>query len=139
MTPWNVTIPDEEMDKGLDEKLATQEEADGILSWCVDGALAYLELGLDPPEAVRSATAGYREDQDVLAPFLSERCIEAEEATVRAGELYGAYCIWSDYQKLGKDERLSRTLFGRKMSERFTKGKDNKGAYYNGIGLEERS
>ena len=86
MTPWNVTIPDEEMDKSLDEKLATQEEADGILSWCVDGALAYRELGLDPPEAVRRATAGYREDQDALAAWIEECCLVGPgyEATVAA-------------------------------------------------------
>lgn len=105
----------------------------------IEGGLKWQQWGLDAPEIVTTATAEYQEDSDILGPFLSERCIQAQDATVRAGVLYGAYSTWADDQNLKKLERLSSTAFGLKMSERYTKHQDKKGAYYTGIGLEERS
>ena len=123
-------------DKNLEASL--KAEYPGILRWMIEGCLEWQQRGLDPPDIVVAATAEYQEDSDILGPFLSERCTEAEEATVRAGELYGAYSTWAVDQNLNKRERLSSTAFGRKMSERFTKGKDEKGAYYIGICTEDR-
>ena len=50
LVPWLVTIPEEHrrpMDQMLDEFKA---ESSGILNWLIDGALLFLENGLEPPE-----------------------------------------------------------------------------------------
>lgn len=44
-----------------------------VLRWIVLGAFRYLNYGLGtPPEAVFAATKEYRDDQDVLGPFLEQ-------------------------------------------------------------------
>ena len=54
LVPWQVTIPENERDEHLATKL--RAEAEGILSWVVDGAVSYHREGLDPPTVVRNAT-----------------------------------------------------------------------------------
>lgn len=54
------------------EKLAA--EAQGILAWCVRGALAYQKDGLRPPAAVRKARDDYKSDMDLLGEWLDECC-----------------------------------------------------------------
>jgi hypothetical protein len=54
LIPFTVTIPPEEWDKGLSEKL--EAESLGILAWMIEGCLAWQESGLAPPEAVTAAT-----------------------------------------------------------------------------------
>lgn len=54
------------------EKLAA--EAQGILAWCVRGALAYQKDGLQPPAAVRKARDDYKSDMDLLGEWLDECC-----------------------------------------------------------------
>ncbi|MCE8421909.1 phage/plasmid primase, P4 family, partial [Rhodovulum sulfidophilum] len=68
LVPWDVQIPPEERDPDLVRKLYA--ERDGILQWLVDGAIEFLERGLDEPEAVRSATQDYREDSDPIGTFI---------------------------------------------------------------------
>ena len=72
LIPFAVSIPDEEQDKALGEKL--QAERAGILAWAVQGCLAWQEHGLGEPDEVRQATSEYRGEQDVLATFIAERC-----------------------------------------------------------------
>ncbi len=79
LVPFNVRIPDAEQDKQLGEKLKL--EASGILKWMVDGLEEYQVIldekggsGLAPPAPVLEATAGYRDEQDLLGPFLADCC-----------------------------------------------------------------
>ena len=51
-------------DLGLEAKL--KAELPGVLAWIVQGALLWSVLGLEPPPAVRKATATYRADNDSL-------------------------------------------------------------------------
>lgn len=68
--PWEVTIPENERDLHLAEKL--QKEAPGILAWTVEGARRFLEEGFDPPDTVRAATDRYRIEEDVVGRFVDE-------------------------------------------------------------------
>ena len=54
LVPFNVTIPENDRDLELPEKL--KAEWPGILSWMIDGCLMWQADGLDPPESVRAAT-----------------------------------------------------------------------------------
>ena len=48
LAPFDVRIPEDEIDRRLGQKL--REEAPGILAWMVDGCLQWQERGLDPPD-----------------------------------------------------------------------------------------
>jgi putative DNA primase/helicase len=64
LIPFAVTIPPEERDKDLTEKL--RAEWPGILAWMIEGCLAWQESGLNPPAAVLTATAAYLEAEECL-------------------------------------------------------------------------
>ena len=68
LVPFEVTIPEREQDRHLEEKL--RGELPGILVWAMRGLVDYRERGLAPPEKVRAATREYRQEQDVLAQFI---------------------------------------------------------------------
>lgn len=108
LVPFGVTIPEAEQDRHLAERLIT-DEGPGILTWLVQGGLAWQRDGLRVPDEVRTATREYRHEEDVLAPFLVETCILEAEARIGVGELYGAYARWADE---GRDRGgLNRTEF----------------------------
>ncbi len=72
LVPFTVTIPKEQRDPDLADKL--QQESAGIMQWLIDGALAYQEQGISPPQAVLEATESYFEDEDTLAQWIAECC-----------------------------------------------------------------
>ena len=133
LIPFVVTIPPEERDQALPEKL--KAELPGILAWAVQGCLAWQQDGLEPPKAVVEATDQYRADSDVLAAFLLDRCVIDRNARVKAAELYNAYRQWCEQN----GERLTETQmsFGLRMTER---GVDKRrlatGWHYEGIALQ---
>ncbi|MCX6022166.1 MAG: phage/plasmid primase, P4 family [Chloroflexi bacterium] len=71
--PFTVTIPAEERDRNLSDKL--EAEADGILRWAVEGCLEWQIHGLGEPDEVREATANYRAEMDVPGGFFSDCCV----------------------------------------------------------------
>ena len=72
LVPFTVTIPPDQRDPDLPEKL--REEAGGILQWAIEGAAAWHEEGLCPPEAVKAATDEYFEEQDIFQQWIEESC-----------------------------------------------------------------
>ena len=112
-----------------------ETEASGILAWCVAGCLAWQRDGLHPPAVVTEATRAYEEDSDPLAAFLDEACDRDPEATVGARQLFEHYRVWAEQHGLGDRERLSATMFGRKMSERLTATKGRGGKVYFGLSI----
>lgn len=123
LVPFTVTIPEAERDPKLLEKLAA--ELPGILAWAVRGCLDWREHGLGAPEAVKAATASYRDEMDVLGPFLEEATSPAPGLRVTARELYEAYVAWCQ----GNGERpRSQKAFANGLRERaFEAVKGSKG------------
>jgi putative DNA primase/helicase len=80
-------------DANLDKKMV--HELPGILNWAIAGCLQWQQQGLGIPDRVKKATDAYRTDMDVIGQFLNDRCVQLECATVRAAELYTAYCEWA--------------------------------------------
>jgi hypothetical protein len=83
----------------LSDKL--RDELPGILVWALNGCIAWqddplvLEKGC---AAIAAATAEYREEMDVLAPFIDECCTVSPSAKVPSAELYQAYLAWTQRQ-----------------------------------------
>jgi putative DNA primase/helicase len=94
LVPFTVTIPEAERDQRLGAKLL--EELPGILAWAVRGCLEWRAEGLGLPDEVKEATESYREEMDVLGPFLEEVCLVHAEARTTAKELYAAYVAWAE-------------------------------------------
>ena len=52
--------------------------------------------GRSLPEDVRVATSDYREEMDVLAAFIGEKCIEDPNSIAPSGDLYKTYTAWAE-------------------------------------------
>lgn len=133
MVPFDVIIPKVEQDPRLPDKL--REEMPGILAWAVRGCLDWQREGLGEPEEVRTATEGYREEMDVLAAFIDDRCVLDPRAKAGASDLYESYEVWCS--KTG-EYRESKVRFGKRLAERgFEKERHPKHRrwIWHGIGL----
>lgn len=108
-------------------------EAPGILAWAVRGCLLWQAEGLGAPAAVVAATQAYRMDSDLLGDFLAETCTLDPDGSIAAADFYRAYGTWAGQHGLGERERLTPTMFGRKVSERFKKTRGGRGVTYQGV------
>jgi len=133
LVPFNVTIPENEADKDLAAKLKT--ELPGILAWAVQGCLDWQRHGLQEPDEVIKATAGYRGEMDVLAAFLDECCKLETVGEASAKNLYAAYCQWC---KDGGERAKSQRYLGFSLRERgLEKETRRAGVVWFGIRLAE--
>lgn len=112
LVPFDVQIPEAERDDKLIDKL--WEERDGILAWLRGGLCEVLETGLNVPDAVRAATAEYREDSDPIGNFIAGCCDCTGEDSDRipSRELMLAFNYWLDSRGEGKwtERRVSTRL-----------------------------
>jgi putative DNA primase/helicase len=130
MVPFTVTIPEEEKDKALPEKL--KAELPGILAWAVRGCLDWQRYGLGEPDEVRQATATYQAEQDTVQGFLAECCFVHAEARVKSAALLEAYHEWSG------DRVMTAPAFRERLKDKGFSApqRGHGGAYFwHGIGL----
>lgn len=137
LIPFNVTIPDEKQDKGLDDKL--KAELPGILAWAVQGCLEWQTAGLQTPDEVKNATSEYRNEMDVVGLFLDECCLvkpESTEVKTVSGKLYEVYKDWCE----GNGEHaLNNQKFGKRLSEKgLRSGKTSGKNWWYGIGVHNQ-
>lgn len=134
LIPFTVTIPKDKIDYDLPDKLA--KEMPGVLRWAVEGCMKWQAEGLRAPEAVKAATAEYREDMDILGPFIDENCAVYSTARVEAKLLYENYTKWC-YQNNEMD--LKNRAFYRQLEIRgFKKEKGSKNkTFIHGMTLNE--
>jgi putative DNA primase/helicase len=132
LIPFNVTIPEDERDPDLTEKLA--EELPGILAWAVRGCLEWQETGLNPPQEVIQATQAYRDEMDILGDFISQCCIVNPSVKAFGKDIYARY---EEFCAENGEEQISKTLFGKKMKERgFMPDRTARKRIWRGIGLK---
>ncbi len=90
-------------------------ELPGVLAWAARGCFEWQRSGLGEPDAVRAATAEYREEMDTLAAFLSEHCVTHPNARTKFSDLYDAYVSWC----AGEHENAeTKRAFGSRLTER---------------------
>lgn len=111
--PFTVTIPKPEQDGELRHKL--KAELPGILRWAVEGCSLWSKYGLQPPDAVRAATAQYRDAEDVIGAFLDECCDIDPGSTLILGGLYDVYRAWAER---GGEHALTKRRFGDALEDR---------------------
>jgi len=132
LIPFTETIPLEEQDKKLPEKL--RAELPGILTWCVEGCLEWQREGLQAPEEVRKATAGYRSEMDVIGAFLHEKCETGPDFKESFKVVYTRYEEWC--AEAG-EKAETRRKFNARLKERggFTGRRSGLGGSYEWHGL----
>ena len=133
LLPFAVTIPPEERDPDLKDKL--KAEWPGILAWAVQGCLEWQRTGLRPPPAVTQATALYLEAEDSLGAWIEERCERDPQAQSLSSHLYAD---WKDYatkagEFVGTNKRFAQALETRGYRSKHT----NKGAAFLGLKLRD--
>ncbi|WGH21219.1 DNA primase/helicase [Arthrobacter phage ObiToo] len=133
LIPWERYFAPHERDHRLGDKLLA--EAQGILTWAVQGAMEWYRGGLQDPDIIRSSTKEYRETSDALAGFIPGVFIHDPEAGRVDGKvLFDEYLKWADEENLpGKERWTRRTFFGALEERGMTKRKTNKGIAFDGI------
>jgi putative DNA primase/helicase len=133
LLPFVVTIAEPEQDKTLAARLVA-EEGPGILAWLVAGHQRWRHEGLGKqPDAVRAATAAYRDEQDTLGGFFTDRCVMDSSATVTVDVLYVAYSGWA---VAASERTLSKAEFGARVAERGgVPGRTKAGRFWRGLRL----
>ena len=114
LVPFTVQIPPGERDANLRNRLKVEWPA--ILRWCIDGCLAWQELGLVPPTIVRDATESYFADQDTLGQWLEDATEDGGPlAFTRIAELFASWKAWCEERnhKPGTTTALSDMLTDR--------------------------
>lgn len=90
LVPFTVTIPREQRDLQLGEKL--KAEAAGILQWAIDGCIEWQRIGLVPPTVVKDATNEYLNSQDIIGIWIEECTQKGGGETT--GKLYKNFKNW---------------------------------------------
>lgn len=134
LIPFTVTIPKEDVDKQLPEKL--RAELPGIFRWAVEGCLKWQEEGLGEPEDVKNATDEYKDEMDLLSSFLDECCVVLPQAKVQVKDLHKRYLEWAEENS---EYPLKMRSFSSRLAMRgFSKRKSTGNrSFFFGIGLVE--
>lgn len=115
LIPFNVCIPEDEVDKDLTSKLKL--EISGIFNWAIEGLKLWRSEGLQPvPFAINSAGKSYKTEMDFIARFLDECCVIGDANEVKHNDLYISFDLW--LTQSGEKLRVTKNTFGRKIKER---------------------
>jgi phage/plasmid-associated DNA primase len=137
VVPVERTIPEKERDPELAQKL--RAELPGILAWGIRGCVAWQRERLGQSARVQTATGAYRLDSDVLAPFVSERCMIGPQLVVTRAGLYHSYVEWSETQHTRplSDRAFAEAVRGRKVEDCQIRANGKPARAWRGIGLAE--
>jgi putative DNA primase/helicase len=92
LIPFNTTIPEDERDPDLTEKL--RQEWPGILACAIEGCREWQRVGLAPPPAVRDATTAYLEGEDGLSLWMEECCEFGGDKWASSTALFASWDAW---------------------------------------------
>lgn len=118
LVPFNVTIPAERRDKGLQDKL--RAEMPGILAWAIEGHRLWKAQGLTKqPREIERASLAYRADSDTIGRWIDE-CVTLDAGSFTPNaDVRKSYKAWCTEYGFGE---LNDTNLGNKLKE---KGFDN--------------
>ena len=115
MIPFTVTIPAEQRDKSLTEKLIAENS--GILNWLIQGYAMWRKEGLQEPDAIRDANEEYRMDMDIVGTFVND-CFNFDASLkirLHTKQLYDTYLKWCNRNN---ERIMSQKWLGLRMQEK---------------------
>ena len=113
------------------------ENAGGaILTWVIEGARKVIadNYKIDPPQKVRDAIEHYKESNDWLSYFLSERCKLDPAYVAKSSEVYNEYRIFCT--QVGEFTRSTTDFYTALETVGFERYRDRKGRYIKGLRLK---
>jgi len=113
IVPFNVSIPVEEQDRNLKDKLML--EADGILAWAVRGCLLWQEEGLGLVPVAEEPHVEVRPDSSV-DNFVHTRCVRGDSYYTKTQDLHEAYLAYHAEVNDGTDP-IGIAALGVKLGE----------------------
>ena len=126
----NFRLEPELIDLDLPEKLAAEKE--GILRWVIEGALNYNENGLVIPEKIRKNKEDYRAELDIVASWISSRCIATGSDTNQ--NLWASFTSYIKAQGYETDIKSSQKLSNNLNTRGYERVRFNNGIRgFNGI------
>lgn len=130
VVPFNVQIPESEVDKNLKYKL--RREMTAILNWAVEGYQLWKIRGLDEPEVIKNQRGDYRSEMDPVELFIQECCTRNPGEREQASKLYQAYKNWA----IDNNQYVMNHIkFGKEMKNKFEPKKSGVN-YFLGICLD---
>ncbi|MCD8502143.1 MAG: hypothetical protein LRY71_11220 [Bacillaceae bacterium] len=117
----------------MSEKLLA--ESSGILNWAVEGFRMWQQEGLNDPRSIIEATDSYRQEMDILYPFIVAQCDISPYGKIEAKTLYEYYL---GYCNENNETPLKKRKFIRTMEIRGFKkfnGAQNK-LFFEGVTLK---
>jgi putative DNA primase/helicase len=115
-------------------KRAIETEGAGILNWALEGLRRLRERGhFEVPAGVEDATKQFRENNDVPALFVEDRCLRGVDLKVQAGQLYNEYKDWCIEN--GHRPQSSTRVSDDWARLGFEKTTSNGRRFYRGVGL----
>jgi putative DNA primase/helicase len=132
LIPFTVTIPADERDPDLFEKL--KAEWPGILQWAVDGCLEWRRIGsLAPPKAVIDATNEYLAEEDHFMRWVEECCVTGSQHWGIGDRLWSSWKAWAERNN---ERALTRKAFaGAMISHGYQPSRSQQVRGYDGISL----
>lgn len=133
--PFLKTFDEGQVDKHFGEKLL--DEAEGILTWLVQGCMAWYSRGqLTIPKAVKDATQAYRAEMDMVGNFLQLECdLTNKKIPTKTKDLLERYEAWCN--QLG--ETFSPKDLKRGLNEQGYHSQRGTGGNYVYIGIRLRT
>lgn len=113
------------------------ENAGGaILTWVIEGARKVIadSYKIEPPKKVRDAIEHYKESNDWLSYFLSERCELDPAYVAKSSEVYNEYRIFCT--QVGEFTRSTTDFYTALETVGFERYRDRKGRYLKGLRLK---
>ena len=113
------------------------EHAGGaILSWVIEGSKKVIKdnYKITPPQKVCDAIEHYRDSNDWLSYFLSERCGIDSSYIAKSGEVYNEYRIFCT--QMGEYIRSTTDFYTALETVGFEKFRDRNGRYIKGLKLK---
>ena len=113
------------------------EKAGGaILTWVIEGARKVIadNYKIEPPQKVRDAIEHYKESNDWLSYFLSERCELDPAYVAKSSEVYNEYRIFCT--QVGEFTRSTTDFYTALETVGFERYRDRKGRYIKGLSLK---
>lgn len=131
LIPFTVTIPAENRDQHLEDKLLA--EGPMILQWAIDGAMKWQRDGLRIPASVSGASTEYFDDEDTLGQFLADETITDPDTFLTTTDLHQRFKQWCEVQ--GLQPWTLRTLQKEVKARGLMEARRNHGRGFLGIKL----
>lgn len=136
-------VPENKIDLYLQAKL--EEEAPSILRWLISGAVEWYKKGmLKTPDTIKEAVNAYREEMDVIAKFIEDRCFVAPYVSDTALSLFSAYKKRA--KEVNENSNITQIAFSKEFMKHaigangetlWAKVRNRYGIIYKGICLTE--